>query len=220
VIMVGGGASLIRATLMAYVALLAMAIGRKYDALTALFFALLVYVAITPEAILYDVGLILSFLATLGIILLFEQIDEKLNKYISIESVRSIVSATTSVMITTTPFLVYTFGTFSLYGLLANILALPLVPILMATTFLLLCTSFIPLVSHILSFIRYAISSLILFISKMIAVLPFASLSISISLQTMYILYVSMLIVYLYIKYSKKEDKIRVSEKDPSIVYF
>lgn len=220
VVMVGGGASLIRATLMAYVGLLAMVLGRRYDALTALFFALGVYIFITPEAVLYDVSLQLSFLATLGIIVLYEDVYDFINKYISYEGVVSVLATTISVMILTTPFLMYTFGKFSLYGIIANIFALPLVPLLMASTFTLLCTSFIPIISHAFAFISYLISSVILFIAHIVSLLPFASVSINISITSMFASYGIILVGIWYLQYKKSLQTIRVSEDDPTILYF
>ena len=220
VVMVGGGASLIRATVMAYVGLLAMVIGRRYDALTALLLALGIYVFINPEAVLYDVSLQLSFLATLGIIILYDDVYYFVSKYVSYESVSSILSTTLSVMILTTPYLMYTFGKFSLYGIVANVFALPLVPLLMASTFVLLCTSFIPLVSHLFAFISYLLSSIILFIAHVISLLPFASVPINISITWMFILYGIILVSVWYLEWKKSLHKIKVSEIDPTLVSF
>ncbi len=220
VIAVGGGASLIRATVMTYVGLLALLLGRRYDAITALFFALFVYICFSPEAVLYDVSLQLSFLATFGIITLYEHIENFISKYLPYESIVSVLATTLSVMMYTTPFLMYTFGTFSLYGIVANILALPLVPLLMGSSFLLLCTSFIPAVSHVFAFVSYILTSAILCIAKGISSLPYASVSLSMSLSMMTISYMGILLLTWYIQYKKSEIKMRVSDSDSSIVYF
>ncbi len=63
----GFPSSVLRAGIMLIVYYLAFLIGRTYDSVSALFFALMLIITVSPESA-RDVGLILSFLATLSIV--------------------------------------------------------------------------------------------------------------------------------------------------------
>jgi len=65
----------IRATLMSFVGLLAMLLGRAYVAKQALILSLLAIVMYEPYALMHDVSLHLSFLATAGIVYLSEPLE-------------------------------------------------------------------------------------------------------------------------------------------------
>ena len=69
-LLVGLSATVVRASIMASLLLIAQATGRMYLALRGLFGAGLIMVVFNPYLLLYDVGFQLSFLATLGLILL------------------------------------------------------------------------------------------------------------------------------------------------------
>jgi len=224
VVMVGGtslqagGASLVRATLMAYVALLALYLGREYQALYALFFSLCLYVLFIPQALLYDVSLHLSFLATLGLIVLSGPIEEHIKKMSLIRMpswITTLVSTTLAVMCFTTPYLMYTFGSFSLYSILANIVAVPLVPVLMAATSLTVVFSFVPLLGTLFSFITYGLSSIILFIAHITSLLPYAKIPLQISFVAMCVSYIAVLLFTKYMSHKKV-----VANEDPSIISF
>lgn len=68
VLMVGAEASIVRATLMSFIALFALTVGRGYVASQALLVSLIVIIFYTPIHLLHDVSLHLSFLATAGIV--------------------------------------------------------------------------------------------------------------------------------------------------------
>ncbi len=74
--MVGGGATVVRATIMILVVILARATGRESDALRALFLAGGFMVAANPMILLYDVSFQLSFAATLALIVLSPVIEK------------------------------------------------------------------------------------------------------------------------------------------------
>ena len=78
--MVGGGPTVARASIMALAALLARATGRQYEAGVALFLAGALMVVVNPLVLVYDVGFQLSFLATLGLIYLAPLLEDKFDK--------------------------------------------------------------------------------------------------------------------------------------------
>lgn len=221
VIMTGGGASLVRAAIMAYVALLSLYIGRQYQALYALFFSLFIYVVTIPESLLYDVSLQLSFLATLGLILFTEPIKEFLKEKSKLcsryDAYTTLVASTLGVMLTTTPYIMYTFSSFSLYSIIANILVVPVVPLLMALGALFLVVSVVPLLGACISFLAYGIASYVIAVAHYISFLPYAKITMTMSFSTMIFLYgVIGICMYIFLR-TRKMTKV---SPDPSIISF
>lgn len=205
VVMVGAEASSIRATIMAFISLLALTLGRGYLAKQALMLSLGVMVLIAPEHLLYDTSLHLSFLATAGIVYLvpyFEKLFAGLHG-----SYREMFITTLAAYIGTMPYLMYTFGAVSLYALLANMLVLPLVPALMMGGFLVvLFSKTIPLGAAIIGYLTSALSDLLIFIAQVISSLPSASLKVSLSFFGMISTYgLSILIVCFMVKYQTRK---------------
>lgn len=134
VVMVGGGASVVRAAIMGALALLARERGRIYDMTNALILAALIMLIINPYLLRFDLSFQLSFLATLGIILappFFERRVSWLPK-----PIRAIVVPTLSAELFVIPLILWKFGLVSVIGPVANLLILPLVPSAMLLGFL------------------------------------------------------------------------------------
>ena len=88
---------------------------------------------INPRLLRDDVGWQLSFLAVFGIIYIFPILEAGAEKFSLSDKwrIRSIVLVTFSVQITTLPIVIASFGIFSVYAPLANLLVLPLLPFVM-----------------------------------------------------------------------------------------
>lgn len=124
--LVGFEASILRATIMAIIAFTASFFGRQNFAVLALIATGFVMLLWSP-AFLFDVGFQLSFLATLGILLL-KPLFGAIYKF---PFVGEDLVTTVSAQLATTPILLGTFGSIGLWSLLVNILVLWTVPILM-----------------------------------------------------------------------------------------
>lgn len=118
--------SIIRAAIMAYFALTAGALGRQNTGILTLFFAAFVMIFWDP-AVLVSLSFILSFTATLGIILM----DPILKQGVLRGSIFEDLRTTFSAQIATTPILLFFFGTYSPISILVNFLVLWTVPPLM-----------------------------------------------------------------------------------------
>lgn len=202
VMMTGGEVSVIRATLMAFIGLLAMLLGRAYVAKQALILSLLIIVMYEPYALLHDVSLHLSFLATAGIVYLSEPLGVILKKYftrIKSKSLQELFVTTLSAYLATLPYVMYTFGTASVYALLANILVLPLVPISMLISFLVVVSSYISGgLASAFGFIDTLLINFMIWIGRLIEHLPFSSFSLTISFGVMCLMYVC---IFVFVKY-------------------
>ncbi len=129
-LMVGATQSALRAVIMNTVLLVSVISKREYDALTSISFAALVLVAINPHCA-SDTGFLLSFSATLGIILLAPKMRGGMVRAVANTNVvvRCVVSYFAPIMATsfaalifTTPILSLTFGGISLIAPLSNVL--------------------------------------------------------------------------------------------------
>lgn len=140
-LLVGADAAVSRAAVMGVVWVLAITVGRPGLALNLLFFSGFVLTLINP-LILWDVGFQLSFMATLGLILLVPPLERfffrLLQRLLKTEQVglamallNEVLIVTLAAQIITGPLIVYHFGRLSLISLLTNLLILPVQPPIM-----------------------------------------------------------------------------------------
>lgn len=198
VFMVGGEASIMRATIMSFIALVALLFGRAYVARQALLVSLIVIIIYEPIHVLHDVSLHLSFLATAGIVYMSDGVKMMLQKVRS-KTYQEIIATTLCAYLVTLPYVMYTFGTVSVYALLTNFVVLPLVPLVMLLTFLVVVTAtFSSLLASVIGYVDTLLGDGIIFIAHMVEHLPFASLSISISFVMMCVGYVILICGYIF----------------------
>lgn len=175
-LMVGLSATVARASLMAGLALLALAFGRTYEVTRALFLAGAVMLIFNPYLIAYDVGFQLSFLATLGLILLAPHIEGRLALTPTLFGIREFVTATVATQIFVLPLLLYQIGEFSVVAVAVNVLVLPMVAVAMLLTFaagLLAYLSFT--LAGPMAFLAHLSLTYIIVICEGFADLPFAA---------------------------------------------
>ncbi|MFA6145727.1 MAG: ComEC/Rec2 family competence protein [Patescibacteria group bacterium] len=133
VILVGAPAAAVRAAIMGLSILYAQKIGRPQSGLRIVIWAAAIMLLINPKLLALDIGFQLSFASILGLIFftpLFNQYFKKIPnlRYLPI---KDCLSATFSAQVFVFPFIMYYFGTLSLAAPLANILILPIIPVLM-----------------------------------------------------------------------------------------
>jgi len=213
VLMVGGEASVLRATCMAFVSLLSTVLGRAYVAKQALIVSLLTIIMYEPSALLSDVSLHLSFLATAGIVYLSDPVKIFFKRYFTNNSYIELCTTTVSAYVATLPFVMYTFGTVSVYALLANLLALPFVPVAMLFSFLTVLFSyvFIPL-AQLFGFIDSLLINIILFIAQVTEKLPLSSISFTISSFSMVMFYGAMVLSIIFLSRRTKNETLHTTQ--------
>ncbi len=177
-IMVGGGATVVRSCFMAGIALSADLIRRDYDVTRALMFTGLIMLIQNPLILLHDPSFQLSFLATLGLILLASPIEKHLTLIPEKFGIRGIVASTIATQIFVSPFILYMMGTMSIIGMVVNILVLPIIPVTMLVVFLTGATGFISLpASQFFGWISHLFLSYELHMVEWFARIPFASVT-------------------------------------------
>ncbi len=192
-IMTGGGATVVRASIMALTALFARATGRVYDAANALFLAAFLMVALKPKILIYDIGFQLSFLATLGLIYLSPALERRfswlaprklspLNRtwwFKFKESWRGVLISTLSAQIAVLPWILYKMGLLSLVSLPANLLILITIPFTMLFGFIAASLAFISTyLAWPFALLAHGLLTYQLFITKLLSNLPLAAVTI------------------------------------------
>jgi len=144
VLLVGFSPSVMRAAIMAGLVLLATLLGRSYAIVRALLVAAGIMIVVNPFILLFDPGFQLSFMATLGLIVVAPYFEERLTLAPTTIGLRSYVVATIATQIAVLPLLLYHIGEVSLVAVVANVLVLPAVAAAMALSFV---TGLVALVS-------------------------------------------------------------------------
>ncbi len=185
-VMIGPLPSVLRALFMQCMILVAPRIKREADTLTSLAAALLLILLINPYSVL-DVGLQLSFGATLGLVLYGKRANELVNQYLPIENrfVRRVVHmfattfmASLCAMVFTVPITMITFGTVSLIAPIANMLTLWSVSAFFIIGMVAVAFSFIYLtLGKIVAFPAILLAKFFLRVTGMMAKVPYADFS-------------------------------------------
>jgi competence protein ComEC len=152
VLLTGASPSVVRAALMAGALLLARLGGSRSHAISALMLAALVMVLVAP-AVVWDVGFQLSALATAGLIWFGAGFEARLRRWPAL--IREPVALTMAAQLTTLPVVLLNFERLSLIAPLANVVVVPLVPLVMlasATAALVGAThAWLPLIGDLLA---------------------------------------------------------------------
>ena len=127
VLFTGAPASAVRAYIMILILNLGMVVKRNYSPLAALSLAGIIIILIKPYDI-YNLGFILSFLATLGIILFSKKLNKKLYRLPNL--FRSTIAISISAQILTFPIILLYFNEISLNFIIGNIIVVPFINIL------------------------------------------------------------------------------------------
>ncbi len=139
---VGASASVVRAALMGSLTVIARMLGRTSDALNALSLSAILMTLWDPRA-LEDIGFQLSFAATMGLLFLAPPLEAWAQRsaihlfrdpqaITLVEVAREALLISLAAQIATAPLMLYHFRELSLVAPLANLLALPVQPFIMA----------------------------------------------------------------------------------------
>lgn len=203
-LMTGGSATVIRASIMALLVILAKQTNRKYDITRALLLAGFFMLVQNPKILVFDLSFQLSFLATLALILVSPLVEKHLTFIPEKFHLRELAVSTVATQIFVLPFLLYKMGLFSVYALLANILILPILPIVMLFGFLTGLVGFIStFLAWPLAFISTLLLSYMLKVISFFAHLPFSSLNIKNFPLALMVLSYGVFFLYFYLQTKK-----------------
>jgi len=178
-LIVGLGATVVRASIMAILVLIARATGRVYAVVRALTIAGIMMLLINPYLLVFDPGFQLSFVATLGLIFVSPLIEARLGLVPTTLQIREFVTATLATQLMVLPLLLYLIGTFSLVAVAVNVLVLPMVPAAMVLVFATGMLSMLSLsLGTLVGFPAHLALSYIIAVPELFARMPFAAMSV------------------------------------------
>lgn len=174
VVVVGPEPSVIRSSIMAAIGLAALLWGRPVAGVTALCAAILIALMFDPT-LSHSIGFALSVSATLGLLLLARPLTEIATKWMP-TPIAVAVAIPLSASIACQPIILSFSPYVPVYGIVANILAEPAIPIATVCGLLSIVLSPIPFLSDGLLAIATAMASFVATIARTGAALPFARL--------------------------------------------
>lgn len=124
--------SISRAFIMVLISVIAKIIKRPYDVLNGISLTAFIMLIINSYNI-FNIGFILSFAATYGIILLKDDINDKLPSNIKV--FRNELSVSLAAFIATLPVILWYMGVFSIFSILINIIISPVISFLTILSF-------------------------------------------------------------------------------------
>lgn len=203
----GGTPSVTRACIMAIYIIFASLIYKKPNILASISISLLIILIINPYKIL-DVGMQLSYGGTLGIILLNKILKEKIkfpkskNKIINklITSIKEMMIVSISANLIIFPIVAYHYNTISLTFLISNILAGPILGLIIILGFITIFISFISVqISKIPAIILSIFIKTLILIANLSKSLPFSKIYVKTPNIFTIILYYIILTIIIYI---------------------
>jgi len=204
----GGAPSIVRASVVSGLTLLAWYYGRNINALVLLLISAAISAYINPYYLWKDIGWWLSFTAFFGVLVLAPLITKRYFKE-QPKLVGQVLIETTCAQILTFPIIAYIFGDVSVIALLANLLVLPFVPIAMLATFVVGAMNMVlpSLVGALIIPTNY-ILGYIIGVTNLLATVPSAVVKLNISLTQLFLSY-SLIIFICVVLYAKKSrDKL------------
>jgi competence protein ComEC len=178
--MVGFSATVVRASIMAIISIIALYIGNVHETVRALFIAGFLMLLWNPFLLVFDVGFQLSFVATLGIIFGVPIVSHFLSFITDAFEIRTLLSATLVTQIFITPLLAYHIGSVSLVSPFVNLFTLPIIPLAMLFGFLSgIVGLFLPLPFGLfMGYLSHLLLSYIIFVVEVFHTFPFRSIEI------------------------------------------
>lgn len=205
-IMVGASATVVRATIMALLVILARATGRIYAVTRALLIAGVIMLLHNPKILVFDTSFQLSFLATVGLIYLSPLIEPRVRWVTERWNLREILVATIATQLFVLPFLLYKTGLLSLVSLPVNLLILIAIPATMLLGFLAGVAGFVgTALAAPFAFLSYAFLAYELAVVEWFAHLPFAAMTLISFPLWLVVLWYGAYAVFLYWVYQKAQ---------------
>lgn len=209
VVIVGMGASVVRAALMLTVYSICIVSRRDKASANALAFAAMCLLVVNPRN-LWDVGFQMSFMAVLAIIVYYQWLYDLLpltNKLLKVLWGMAVVSITAQ--LGTAPLVAYYFGRFSCYFLLTNFIVVPMATVIIYGALLLFASCPLPLISRVVAKALYALVGWLNAALAWIASLPGASIeNINLSLWQLTLIYTLIAVVSLSVAYISRVRKV------------
>lgn len=197
VVLVGMEASVLRAAVMLSVYSFATLLNRDNVSLNALFLTVAIMLVCNPLD-LWDAGFQMSFMAVLSMFVFFKPIYHALpprivNKFLPIKWAWAVLVMSIAAQVGVAPLVLYYFGRFPCYFLLANLVVIPMSTIILYSTFAILVSTPFPVIQEPMAFALSVFTRWLNSYVEWIASLPGASI------EDIHVGGIQVLLVYLLI---------------------
>ena len=222
---VGFSPSVVRACIMGSVLLGAKIFYRKQDFWTSIAFSLLIIFIYNPYSI-FNIGLILSYGGTVGIVMFYKNIISLIKTYIKssskiVKAIYNSFAISLAVQLVLMPIMMLSFNVISCTFFISNIIAVPIIVGIILLGFLMIIVSyFFPWISMQLSIILNLLLECLVNLAKYSSKIPCSSLIVT--TPNMYIIiayYVAVIVfnIYVFLK-NKPINKVRKIERAHLII--
>ena len=177
-VLVGGSASVVRAAVMGLMLHAAYVSDRMYKPLSGLTLVAAGMLALNPRLLRDDLGFDLSFLATVGILMVSPHLMRYLDFIPARWKLREIIALTLAAQVTTLPLLVGSFDRVSAISPIANLMLVPCVPFLMAVGFIAGIVGVFPLAGEAAGAVAWVMAHAFLAVAHTLARVPGAALQV------------------------------------------
>lgn len=195
--------SMVRAGMVAGLALAAWYYGRRFHPVVLLLLTAAASVAVHPAYLYGDVGWMLSFTAFAGVMILAPLLQAYFFGDKPPGTLRQIAGETLAAWVVTAPLLVSTFGSLSLVALVANLLVLPLVPLAMALTAVAGVGALLaPLAAPAVGLLGYWLLHYMVTVAMALGDLPWATIPVTMPVWATVVCYVGLVVVTVYLRWA------------------
>lgn len=169
----GFSPSLVRAAVMAGIATIAMLLGRVSSSWQVMVYTAATMLLVSPTMIRDDLGFTLSFLAIIGLALYKDFFEQRFWFVTEEFGLRGVISETCAATLMVMPFSLAVFGSGSVFGVLANVLVLPLIPFLMLLGLIVVLLSWVlPVAAGVVGAVVGVPLTMILFVADFFSRFP------------------------------------------------
>jgi competence protein ComEC len=175
VLFTGASASVMRAGSMGLIVIFARSGGRVTAPWKLLVYAAVCMALFNPYSIMYDAGFQLSFLATCGLIYISPMLEKYMRFVPDYFGLREACISTLAAFFAVLPLSLYLFETFSLYTIVVNMLVVPVVPWIMASSGIAVAAGFLHSTLGIgIGTVAYGLMRYVVFVVDTFAYMPHA----------------------------------------------
>lgn len=196
VLLTGLSASIVRASIVSSLSLVAWYYGRQFKPLLLILITAVATTTWNPFYLWSDIGWYLSFLAFFGVLVIAPVASRTISRGKQPKLVGGLLAETISAQLMTLPIIMYIFGRVSNISLLANVMVVPLVPLAMLLTLTSgLAGMTLPVVAGWLAWPSKLLLTYMLDITGLFSQVPHAAFEHKIDLVTMILAYFVIVVV-------------------------
>lgn len=199
--LIGFPSSAVRASAMVIIVMLGPFLARSTNSVYSLLLVVDLFVLSNRYLLLYDIGFQLSFLAVLGLLFYVKFFSNVLFFIPRHFKIREVVAVTLSAQVFTWPLIIYYFNIFSIIAPLANLLILPLLPLVLFFSLLLALVGFLPWLADIVAWPLFVLLKIIVITAEYLSKIPYAYFVVNnFSVHLLIISFIFMIIITLILK--------------------